>query len=148
MAASRRGGRRKAGAKPSAAAPASSHSGDPWKIRYAKLILTLDLREVGHAALANARKAIEKKLSIDPHQYGDGLRPPLDGIHKLKSSHVRVACHIEEADHEVWVLMIGDRSVMWDRHEDDILRRLVIMREEKLEREAAKRPEKDTNKGR
>jgi mRNA-degrading endonuclease RelE of RelBE toxin-antitoxin system len=106
---------------------------------YAKRILTEDLREIGHAALGNARKAIEKKLPVDPHQYGDGLRPPLDGIYKLKSSHVRVAYHIEEADHEVWVLMIGDRGAIWDRHEGDILGRLVVMREEKRQREAAKR---------
>jgi mRNA-degrading endonuclease RelE of RelBE toxin-antitoxin system len=139
MAAPRRGVRKKAGATPPAAAPASSQSEDPWKIMYAKRILTVDLREIGHAALGNARKAIEKKLPVDPHQYGDGLRPPLDGIYKLKSSHVRVAYHIEEADHEVWVLMIGDRGAIWDRHEGDILGRLVVMREEKRQREAAKR---------
>jgi hypothetical protein len=65
---------------------------------------------------------------VDPHQYGDGLRPPLDGIYKLKSSHLRVAYHIEEAAHGVWVLMIGDRDVMWNRHENEILDRLSAMR--------------------
>lgn len=139
MAAPRRGGRKKAGATPQAAAPASSQSPEPWRIRYAKRILSVDLREIGHAALENARKAIEKKLPVDPHQYGDGLRPPLDGIYKLKSSHVRVAYHIEEADHEVWILMIADRREIWDRHEDDILGRLGVMREERRQREAAKR---------
>jgi mRNA-degrading endonuclease RelE of RelBE toxin-antitoxin system len=80
-----------------------------------------------------------EETSFDPHQYGGGLRPPLAGIYKLKSSHVRIAYHIEEADHEVRVLMIADRNVIWDRHEDDILGRLGSMREEKLQREAARR---------
>jgi mRNA-degrading endonuclease RelE of RelBE toxin-antitoxin system len=145
---SRRGSRGKAGAPTSAAAQASSQSREPWRIRYARRILSEDVREIGHAALRTARKAIEKKLPVDPHQYGDGLRPPLDGIYKLKSSHVRVDYHIEEADHEVWVLMIADRSVIWDRHEDHILGRLGIMREEKRQREAAKGPGKGMGKGR
>jgi len=81
----------------------------------------------GHAAFDRAKKAIQKKLPIDPHEYGDGLRLPLDGIYKLKSSLVRIACHIEEPTHEVWVLMIADRNVIWDRHEDEILGRLDRM---------------------
>jgi mRNA-degrading endonuclease RelE of RelBE toxin-antitoxin system len=86
-----------------------------------------DLEDIGHAAFEIARKAIMKKLPVDPHQYGDGLRPPLGGIYKLKSSHVRVAYHIEEAAHEVWVLMIADRNAIWDRHENEILGRLNRM---------------------
>lgn len=74
---------------------------------------------------------------MDPHQYGDGLRPPLDGIYKLKSGHVRAAYHIEEKAHEVWVLMIADRKVIWDRHEDEILGRLTVLRDERLQRDAA-----------
>lgn len=148
MAAPGRGSRRKAGATPPEAASASPQSRGPWTIRYAKRILTEHLREIGHAALGIARKAIEKRLPADPHQYGDGLRPPLDGIYKLKSSHVRVAYHIEEADREVWVLMIGDRSAIWDRHEDAILGRLGIMREEKRQRGTPKRPGKDKGKDR
>ena len=148
MAAPGRGGRGRAGGAPPAAAPAPSQSPEPWRIRYAKRILSEDLREIGHAAFESARKAIRKKLPIDPHQYGDGLRPPLDGIYKLKSSHVRVAYHIEEAAHEVWILMIADRSEIWDRHEADILGRLGIMREENRRREAAERPGKGGSSGR
>ncbi len=96
----------------------------PWRLRFSARILDEDLEDIGHAAFEIARKAITKKLPVDPHQYGDGLRPPLGGIYKLKSAHVRVAYHIETAAHEVWVLMIADRNTIWDRHEDEILARL------------------------
>lgn len=92
--------------------------------------------------------AIDKKLPLDPHQYGDGLRPPLDGLYKLKSSHVRIVYHIEDADHEVWVLMMADRSVIWDRHEGEILGRLGMMREEKHQRESGRRSGKGRAKDR
>lgn len=134
---------RKADAARSAQAPASPSSPGPWKIRYARRILDEDIRSIGHAAFENAKKAIQKKLPVDPHQYGDGLRPPLDGIYKLKSSHVRVAYHIEEGDHEVWVLMIADRREIWDHHEDEILGRLGVMRQERRQRDAARRSGKD-----
>ena len=120
---------RKTGAAARRAAPVASSGLAPWRLRYARRILEDDLREIGHAAYDRAKRAIEKKLPLDPHQYGDGLRPPLDGIYKLKSSHVRIAYHIEESRHEVWILMIGDRDVMWDRHENEILGRLTTMAE-------------------
>lgn len=132
-----RKGRREAGSQPPERARGTAPSSQPWKIRFASRILAEDIRSIGHAAFETAKQAIQKKLPVDPHQYGDGLRPPLDGIYKLKSSHVRVAYHIEESEHEVWVLMIADRSEIWDRHEDEILGRLDIMLEEKRQRESA-----------
>jgi len=121
----------KPGAESREAAPGFPLSDRPWKVRYSPRILAEDLHTIGHAAYETAKRAIQKKLAVDPHQYGSGLRPPLDGIYKLKSSHVRVAYHIEEPAHEVWVLMIGDRRDIWDHHEDDILGRLVVMRAER-----------------
>lgn len=121
-------------------AAAGSHPSDgPWKIRFAARILSDDLPGVGHSAYEHAKKAIQKKLAVDPRQYGDGLRPPLDGIYKLKSSHVRIAYHIEVSDHEVWVLMIADRARIWDHHEDEILGRLTVMSAERKQRERGKK---------
>ena len=124
--------------EPAAGLPSSE---SPWRLRFSSRILDQDLDSIGHAAYQTAKKAIRKKLPDDPHQYGDGLRPPLDGICKLKSSHVRVAYHIEESAHEVWVLMIADRRVIWDRNEDEILGRLAILREERRQRDAAAKPD-------
>lgn len=96
----------------------------PWKLRYSERIIDEDLDDIGRAAYDVAMAAIDKKLKIDPHQYGDGLGPPLAGLMKLKASHVRVAYHIEDDAHEVWVLMLGDRQDIWKKREGDILERL------------------------
>jgi mRNA-degrading endonuclease RelE of RelBE toxin-antitoxin system len=132
-------------AKPAAgrrAAAGSSPSGGPWRLKFSSRIPNENLANIGHAAYETAKKAIRKKLPVDPHQYGEGLRPPLDGIYKLKSSNIRVAYHIEEAAQEVWVLMMADRSMTWDRHEDEILGRLAVLREERRQRDTkpASRP--------
>lgn len=71
-----------------------------------------------------ARKAITKKLTEDPEQYGTRLHSPLHGLFKLKSSHMRVAYHIEKDLREVWVLVIGDRRTIWKDRQGEILDRL------------------------
>lgn len=87
-------------------------------------MLTDDLPPVGHAAYDAARKAILKKLTTDPEQYGERLHSPLHGLYKLKASHIRIAYHIEPAAHEVWVLLIGDRRTVWETRQGEILARL------------------------
>jgi len=88
-------------------AKAPSASGDRrWRVRIAQRVLTDDIPQIGHDAYERAKKAITKKLPVAPEQYG--------GLFKLKSSHARVVYHIEVRAHEVWVLLIGDRSTIWD----------------------------------
>lgn len=140
--------RTEAGTNAARDVPASSSPDPPWRLRFSPRILSDDLRDLGADSYATAKKAIQKKLPLDPHQYGEGLRPPLDGIYKLKSSNVRVAYHIEESDREVWVLMIADRRVIWDRHEDEILGRLDEERGSRSRRAVArKRPPREKSTG-
>ena len=107
-------------------AKAPSASGDVrWRVRIAKRVLTDDIPRIGHDAYERAKKAITKKLPVVPEQYGEPLHSPLHGLYKLKSSHARVVYHIEVKAHEVWVLLIGDRSTIWDDREGDILERLA-----------------------
>lgn len=86
-------------------------------------MLEADLAEVGHAAFEIARKAIDKKLKVAPKQYGTKLHHPLHGLFKLKASHVRIAYHVQDEPPEVWVLMIGDRKRIWEREQEEILKR-------------------------
>lgn len=80
---------------------------------------------LGHVAYHAARKAIAKRLAIDPEHYGVRLHSPLHGLYKLRVSHVRVVYHVEHGAHEVWVLLIGDRRDVWERREGEMLHRLA-----------------------
>lgn len=96
----------------------------PWRIRFSRKLLTEDFHTVGHAAFQIARAAIEKKLTVDPQGYGTPLRSPLQGLYKLKASHIRIVYHVEPDTGEVWILMIGDRRDIWSERQAEILGRL------------------------
>ncbi|MEJ7810799.1 MAG: hypothetical protein WKG32_10360 [Gemmatimonadaceae bacterium] len=107
--------------------PVGPRGDRPWRIRYSSRILTDYLDDIGHDALARARRAIDKKLKVNPEQYGAPLHSPLHGVFKLKASHVRIAYHVEAKRREVWVLMIGDRREIWEDRQEEILERLTRM---------------------
>jgi mRNA-degrading endonuclease RelE of RelBE toxin-antitoxin system len=141
-----RKGSRGSGKAPDRPLRDAADEGDAWRLFFSPRILTEDLNDIGHAAYATARKAIQKKLPVAPDQNEDGLGPPLTGLWKLKSSHVRVAYHIEMSAREVWVLMIADRDVIWDRYEAEILARLDGERDRAKKRKAAKMPDPDSQR--
>ena len=99
-----------------------------WCLRFSPRILSEDLPEIGHAAFEQAKQAILKKLPKAPLEYGAPLHASLHGLYKLSVGHVRVAYHIEDSVHEVWVLMIGDRKAIWNSHQGSILDRLAEQR--------------------
>ncbi|HWZ57340.1 MAG TPA: hypothetical protein VNW46_00085 [Gemmatimonadaceae bacterium] len=99
---------------------------EPWRIRYSTDILDEDLDQIGHAALVEAKKAIDKKLTVDPQGYGEPLGDPLRGLLKLKSSKVRVVHQVLSAEREVRVLMIRARKTIWKREQATILARLRV----------------------
>ncbi len=113
---------------------ASKRQPAPWRLKFSQRIVDDDLREIGSDAYETAKRAIDKKLRVSPRQYGEGLRPPLTGLYKLKASHIRIVYHVEDSDHEVWVLMIADRRTIWDRHEKEMLSRLEGMHQAKRAR--------------
>lgn len=86
------------------AALAQDDQNESWRLRFSPRILSEDLPEIGHAAYEH-------------------------GLYKLSVGHVRVAYHIEDTSHEVWVLMIGDRKAIWNSHQGSILDRLDEQRQ-------------------
>lgn len=111
------------------AALAQDDQNESWRLRFSPRILSEDLPEIGHAAYEQAKKAIRKKLPKAPLEYGAPLHAPLHGLYKLSVGHVRVAYHIEDTSHEVWVLMIGDRKAIWNSYQGSILDRLDEQRQ-------------------
>lgn len=123
----------------------------PWRVRFSPRLLSEDYHEIGHAAFEAARTAINKKLTVDPEGYGATLRSPLQGLYKLKASHLRVVYHLEVARHEVWALMMGGRRDIWEDEQGEILdRRLSAERTMRRTRdeEAAKPPAKKQSRRR
>lgn len=122
----------------------------PWRVRFSPKLLSRDYDEVGHAAFEVARAAINKKLKTSPEEYGGTLRSPLQGLYKLKASHVRIVYHIERSRHEVWILMIGDRRDIWSHDAHEIVDRLGEEQraQEERDREAQLRAAKNTGKRR
>lgn len=108
---------------------AQDDQNESWRLRFSPRILSEDLPEIGHAAYEQAKKAIRKKLPKAPLEYGAPLHAPLHGLYKLSVGHVRVAYHIEDTSHEVWVLMIGDRKAIWNSYQGSILDRLDEQRQ-------------------
>lgn len=123
--------RRSPPAEPSTGKAALAHGDqdESWRLRFSPRILSEDLPEIGHAAYEQAKKAILKKLPKAPLEYGAPLHAPLHGLYKLSVGHVRVAYHIEDAAHQVWVLMIGDRKAIWNSHQGSVLDRLAEQRQ-------------------
>lgn len=111
------------------AALAQDDQNESWRLLFSPRILSEDLPEIGHAAYEQAKKAIRKKLPKAPLEYGAPLHAPLHGLYKLSVGHVRVAFHIEDTSHEVWVLMIGDRKAIWNSQQGSILDRLDEQRQ-------------------
>ena len=111
------------------AALAQDDQNESWRLRFSPRILSEDLPEIGHAAYEQAKKAIRKKLPKAPLGYGAPLHAPLHGLYQLSVGHVRVAYHLEDTSHEVWVLMIGDRKALWNSHQGSILDRLDEQRQ-------------------
>lgn len=94
-------------------APEAESTSRPWRIRYLSSVRDTDLETISTAAARAAQKAIDKKLKVDPQQYGEFLHRPLQGLYKLKTSSVRIVYHVDAEAREVWVLAIGERRDIW-----------------------------------
>jgi mRNA-degrading endonuclease RelE of RelBE toxin-antitoxin system len=100
----------------------------PWQIRFVESVIETDAHDIGNAAMAIALKAIDKKLKIDPLQYGDRLHRPLHPLFKLRSGDVRIVYRVEEETRQVFILAIGNRRDIWD-DEVAILKRKSTLEE-------------------
>lgn len=61
------------------------------------------------------KSAIESRLAVAPHQYGEPLRKTLKGYWKLRVGDYRVVFKIVE--NEVWVLGISYRKEVYEKIE-------------------------------
>ena len=81
-----------------------------WRIVFHKEVLRADLPALDSSAKKQILKTIEKKLTLDPHGYGEPLRRELFGYWKLKVGAYRVLYKIIKETVIVYILKIGPRK--------------------------------------
>ncbi len=79
-----------------------------FELRYHPDIRDIDIPKLNETLKKRIRKAIEERLSIYPHQYGEPLRKTLEGYWKLRVGDYRVVYKVE--GNEVWIFAIINRK--------------------------------------
>jgi mRNA interferase RelE/StbE len=84
-----------------------------FELRYHPAVRDVDIPKLNETLKKRIKKAIEERLSIAPHQYGEPLRKTLKGYWKLRVGDYRVVYKVE--GNEVWILAIINRKDVYTR---------------------------------
>jgi mRNA interferase RelE/StbE len=85
----------------------------PFVLRYHSDVKDIDLPKIDAKIKNRIRNAIESRLIIAPHQYGEPLKRTLKGYWKLRVGDYRVVYKIVNS--EVWILGIIHRKDVYKR---------------------------------
>ena len=80
-----------------------------WAVEFHPLVRDRDLPSLGPDARVKIIKAIHKKLTVAPEDYGERLRDELHGYWKLRVDEYRVIYEVRRNIVMVLVLKIGHR---------------------------------------
>ena len=84
-----------------------------YRIEYFESVLREDIPSLSLSAKQQIRKAIEKKLTSHPVEFGKPLRYSLKGARRLRVGDYRVIYRIESGD-VVLVIKIGHRKEVYE----------------------------------
>jgi len=84
-----------------------------FELRYHPDVRNVDIPKLNETLKKRIKKAIEERLSISPHQYGEPLRKTLKGYWKLRVGDYRVVYKV--AGNEVWILAIINRKDVYKK---------------------------------
>jgi len=84
-----------------------------FELRYHPDVRDVDIPKLNETLKKRIKKAIEERLSISPHQYGEPLRKTLKGYWKLRVGDYRVVYKIE--GNEVWIFAIINRKDVYTK---------------------------------
>ena len=90
-----------------------------FEVRYHELVVKEDIPRLSQSSKVQINKAIEKKLTTHPEQFGKPLRRSLRGYRKLRVADYRVIFRIE--DDSVKIFIIQHRSVVYKNAESRLL---------------------------
>jgi mRNA interferase RelE/StbE len=86
-----------------------------FRLRYHPDIRDKDLPLINKKIKDRIKNAIENRLLIAPHQYGEPLRKTLKGYWKLRVVDYRIVYKVVE--NEIWILGIIHRKKVYDEVE-------------------------------
>lgn len=84
----------------------------PYEPRYHPDVRAVDIPLLNETLKKRIKKAIEDRLMIAPHQYGEPLRKTLKGYWKLRVGDYRVVFKVVEQ--EVWIFGIINRKDVYN----------------------------------
>jgi len=84
-----------------------------FELRYHPDVRDIDIPQLNETLKKRIKKAIEERLSISPHQYGEPLRKTLKGYWKLRVGDYRVVYKVERK--EVWIFAIINRKDVYKK---------------------------------
>jgi mRNA interferase RelE/StbE len=84
-----------------------------FELRYHPDVRDIDIPKLNETLKKRIKRAIEERLSISPHQYGEPLRKTLRGYWKLRVSDYRVVYKVE--GNEVWIFAIINRKDVYKK---------------------------------
>jgi mRNA interferase RelE/StbE len=85
----------------------------PFEVRYHPDVKDIDLPLIDAKMQKRIKMAIETRLMIAPHQYGEPLRKTLKGYWKLRVGDYRIVFKI--MDREIYILRIIHRKKVYER---------------------------------
>lgn len=84
-----------------------------FEFRYHPDVRDIDIPQLTETLKKRIKKAIEERLSISPHQYGEPLRKTLKGYWKLRGGDYRVVYKVE--GNEVRIFAIINRRDVYKK---------------------------------
>ncbi len=85
----------------------------PFKLVYHSEVRETDIPKLDRKIQERIKKAIESRLTVAPHQYGEPLKRTLKGYWKLRVGDYRVVFRVSGT--EVWIFGIIHRKDIYDR---------------------------------
>lgn len=80
-----------------------------WTVVIHPLVVAEDFPRLDHGARKKILKAIRKKLTANPEQFGESLRGTLANFRKLRVGEYRVVYAVKKSQVMVYVLKVGIR---------------------------------------
>ena len=84
-----------------------------YKVEYLNSVRD-DLNSISKSDKELIRKAIEKKLTTNPVEFGKPLQYSLKGLRRLRVGNYRIIFQIQEENHTVLVVKIGHRKEVYE----------------------------------